>query len=166
MGERLSSDYRALFSMIDEPPAHRRQNADKAMLLERFEDTGLAQYSYAIGCETAGLVAVVDPRRDVDVYREFAHRRGLRITHVLETHIHADFASGARELAGRTGAALCLSAYDAGELYEVGFPHQLLHDSEPLTLGHVRIEPRHTPGHTPEHLSFLGFDLARAPTTP
>jgi hydroxyacylglutathione hydrolase len=59
-----------------------------------------------------------------------------------------------------------LSAYDAGELYEVGFPHHPMHDSEALTLGNVRIEARHTPGHTPEHLAFLGYELARAPTTP
>jgi len=136
------------------------------MLLERFEDKGLAHYSYALGCESAGIVAIVDPRRDVDVYREFAHHRGLRITHVLETHIHADFASGARELAECTGAELWLSAYDAGELYEVAFPHHRMHDAEALTLGNVRIEARHTPGHTPEHLAFLGFELARAPTTP
>ncbi len=136
------------------------------MLLERFEDKGLAHYSYALACESAGIAAIVDPRRDVDVYREFAHQRGLRITHVLETHIHADFASGARELAERTGAELWLSAYDAGELYEVAFPHRLMHDAEALTLGNVRIEARHTPGHTPEHLAFLGFELARAPTTP
>lgn len=136
------------------------------MLLERFEDKGLAHYSYALACESAGIVAIVDPRRDVDVYREFAHRRGLRITHVLETHIHADFASGARELAERTGAELWLSAYDAGELYEVAFPHHPMHDAEAITLGNVRIEARHTPGHTPEHLAFLGFELARAATTP
>ncbi len=136
------------------------------MLLERFEDKGLAQYSYALGCESAGVVAIVDPRRDVDIYREFAHHRGLRITHVLETHIHADFASGAKELAERAGAELWLSAYDAGELYEVGFPHRPMHDSEALTLGNVRIEARHTPGHTPEHLAFLGYELKRAPTTP
>jgi hydroxyacylglutathione hydrolase len=136
------------------------------VLLERFEDKGLSQYSYAIGCEGAGTIAIVDPRRDLDVYFEFAHARGLRITDVLETHIHADFASGARELASRTGAELWLSAYDAGELYEVGFPHRPMHDGEALTLGRVRIEARHTPGHTPEHLSFLGYDLARAPSVP
>src|SRR4029079_8035474 len=136
------------------------------MLLERFEDKGLAHYSYALGCESAGTVAIVDPRRDVDVYREFVHQRGLRITHVLETHIHADFASGARELAERTGAELWLSAYDAGELYEVAFPHHPMHDAEALTLGNVRIEARHTPGHTPEHLAFLGFELPRARSTP
>lgn len=137
-----------------------------AVLFERIEDQGLAHYSYAIGCESAGIVAIVDPGRDVDVYQSFAHHRGLRITHVLETHIHADFASGARELAERAGAELWLSAYDEGELYEVAFPHHPMHDAESLTLGRVRIEARHTPGHTPEHLSFLGFDLARAPATP
>ena len=136
------------------------------MLFERFEDHGLAHYSYAVGCESATALAIVDPRRDVDVYLSFAHQRGLRITHVLETHIHADFASGAKELAERVGAELWLSAYDAGELYEVGFPHHPVHDGESLTFGRVRLEARHTPGHTPEHLSFLGFDLARAPTTP
>ena len=136
------------------------------MLFERFEDQGLAHYSYVVGCESAGIVAIVDPGRDVDVYQTFAHQRDLRITHVLETHVHADFASGAKELAERSGAELWLSAYDAGELYEVAFPHHPMHDGESLTLGRVRIEARHTPGHTPEHLSFLGFDLARAPTTP
>ncbi len=127
---------------------------------------GCRRYSYAVGCEAAGTIAIVDPRRDLDVFLEFAHTRDLRITHVLETHIHADFASGARELAERTGAELWLSAYDDGELYEVAFPHRPMHDGEALTLGRVRLEARHTPGHTPEHLSFLGFDMARAPTVP
>jgi hydroxyacylglutathione hydrolase len=136
------------------------------VLFERFEDHGLAHHSYVVGCESAGIVAIVDPGRDVDVYQGFAHQRDLRITHVLETHVHADFASGAKELAERSGAELWLSAYDAGELYEVAFPHHRMHDGESLTLGRVRLEARHTPGHTPEHLSFLGFDLARAPTTP
>jgi hydroxyacylglutathione hydrolase len=136
------------------------------VLFERFEDQGLAHYSYAVGCESAGIVAIVDPGRDVDLYQTFAHNRGFRITHVLETHIHADFASGAKELADRAGAELWLSAYDASELYEVAFPHRPMHDGESLTLGRVRLEARHTPGHTPEHLAFLAFDLARAPTTP
>ena len=130
------------------------------MLFERVEDHGLAHFSYVVGCESAGIVAIVDPGRDVDAYQAFAHQRDLRITHVLETHVHADFASGARELAERSGAELWLSAYDAGELYEVAFPHHPMHDGESLTLGRVRLEARHTPGHTPEHLSFLRFDLA------
>ena len=136
------------------------------MLLERFDDGGLSQYSYAVGCEAASRVAIVDPRRDVDVYLEWAAARGLAITHVLETHVHADFASGARELAERSGAELLLSAYDAGERYEVRFPHQSLHEGDALDLGKVRLEAIHTPGHTPEHLTFLVFDTARAATVP
>ena len=136
------------------------------MLFERFEDEGLSQYSYAVGCEAAASIAIVDPRRDIDTYVEFAAARRMRITHVLETHIHADFASGARELAGRTDAALWLSAYDAGEVYDVAYPHSDLRDGDRLELGRVRIEALHTPGHTPEHVSFLVYDTARTAATP
>lgn len=136
------------------------------MLFERIEDKGLAQYSYVVGCERAGDVAVVDPRRDVDVYLDFAAARGLRITHVLETHIHADFASGARELATRTGAQLALSAFDTDETYQVRFDHVALRDRDTIALGNVRLQALHTPGHTPEHMSFLVFDGARSPDHP
>jgi hydroxyacylglutathione hydrolase len=136
------------------------------VLFERFEDNGLSQYSYAVGCEGAASVAIVDPRRDVDIYLEFAAARHVRITHVLETHIHADFASGARELAERTGAALYLSAYDAGEIYDVAFPHRELRDGDRLELGRVQIEGVHTPGHTPEHMSFLVYDTVRTADMP
>ena len=136
------------------------------MLFERFEDSGLSQFSYAVGCPGAGAIAIVDPRRDVDVYETFAADRDVEITHVLETHIHADFASGARELAERTGAALCLSAYDEGEKYDVSFPHRELEDGSTLELGSVRIQALHTPGHTPEHLSFLAFDTHRSADVP
>jgi hydroxyacylglutathione hydrolase len=136
------------------------------MLFERFEDSGLSQFSYAIGCPGAGAVAIVDPRRDVDVYESFAADQGVEITHVLETHIHADFASGARELAERTEAALCLSAYDEGEKYDVAFPHQELEDGSTIEIGSVRIQALHTPGHTPEHLSFLAYDTHRSADVP
>jgi hydroxyacylglutathione hydrolase len=136
------------------------------VLFERIEDPGLAQYSYLVGCERASEIAVVDPRRDVDVYLDFAGARGLRITHVLETHIHADFASGARELAMRTGARVALSAFDSDETYQVRFPHTILRDRETITIGNVRLQALHTPGHTPEHLSFLVFDGTRAPDHP
>jgi hydroxyacylglutathione hydrolase len=136
------------------------------VLFERFEDTGLSQYSYAVECESAASIAIIDPRRDVDVYLDFADARHARITHVLETHIHADFASGARELAERTGATMCLSAYDAGELYEVAFPHRELYDGDRIEIGRVQIEALHTPGHTPEHVSFLVYDTARTNEAP
>jgi hydroxyacylglutathione hydrolase len=136
------------------------------MLVERFEDAGLSQYSYAVACEGAGLVAIVDPRRDVDLYLAFAAAREFRISHVLETHIHADFASGARELAERTGAELCLSAYDAGELYDVTFPHRELRDGDEVAIGRVRLRALHTPGHTPEHMAYLVFDGARSVDVP
>lgn len=136
------------------------------MFFERIEDKGLAQYSYVIACERAGVAVVVDPRRDVDVYLELAKARGFLITHVLETHIHADFASGACELAAATGAELAVSAYDRGELYETQFPHRPLADGDSIVLGRVRLQALHTPGHTPEHLSFLVFDGARSATQP
>jgi hydroxyacylglutathione hydrolase len=136
------------------------------MLLERFEDKGLSHYSYAVGCEGAGEIVVVDPRRDVDVYLEFAHARNLRIVAILETHIHADFACGSTALAAATGADVWASAYDQGELYETAFEHHPAHEGESLTLGRTRIQALHTPGHTPEHLSYLVYDLARAPGVP
>ena len=74
------------------------------MLFERFEVADLAHYSYAVGCPGAGEAAIVDPERNTDRYLDWAADSGLRITRVLETHIHADFASGAKELAARAGA--------------------------------------------------------------
>lgn len=136
------------------------------MIFERFDDTGLAQYSYAVGCDAAATVAIVDPRRDVDVYLDFAKNRGLRIVCVVETHIHADFASGARELAQRAGAEVRVSGHDAGERYEIAFPHHDLFDGEAIELGDVRLVAVHTPGHTPEHLSFLVYDGARSREVP
>lgn len=71
------------------------------MLLERFEERGLSHYSYAVGCGEKGQIAIIDPRFDVEVYLEYAEKHGLVISHVFETHIHADYASGARHLATR-----------------------------------------------------------------
>ena len=136
------------------------------MLFERFEDKGLAQYSYAVGCQAAGRLAIVDPRRDVDIYLDYASAHHVRITDVLETHIHADFASGARTLAAQTGAAVHLSAYDRGEIYEASFPHSPLEEGAALTIGRVRLEALHTPGHTPEHIAFLLYDTARSSRVP
>ncbi len=123
------------------------------MVFEQFDVPGLSQYSYIIGC--GGAVAVIDPKRDIDTYLEYAERNGLRIAYVLETHIHADFASGALALAEATGAELCLSAYDEGETYSYAFAHRKLQDGDELKLGKIKLRTLHTPGHTPEHISFL-----------
>lgn len=136
------------------------------MIFHRFEVPGLSHYSYAVGCPAAEQVAIVDPERNVDRYLDWAASEGVEIAHVLETHIHADYASGARELAGRAGAVLSLSDYDDGELYEVAFEHEGLEDGDGVDIGAVRLQALHTPGHTPEHLSFLVFEKARSETVP
>jgi hydroxyacylglutathione hydrolase len=134
------------------------------MKFQRFEVPGLSHYSYILGA--AGKAVVVDPRRDVDVYLEYAAANDLKIAYILETHIHADYCSGARELAELTGAELWLSAHDEGEEFVYQFAHKDFRDGETLELGELRIVAMHTPGHTPEHLSFLVYDTKRSATTP
>ena len=129
------------------------------MKIYRVEAPGLAHYSYVLSSQ--GRCAVIDPKRDVDTYLNYAQTNRLQITDILETHIHADYASGARELSERTGAELWLSAHDQGELFEYAFPHREFRDADSFTLGDVRIEALHTPGHTPEHISFVVTDLSR-----
>ena len=131
------------------------------MLLKRIYDEKLAQASYLVGCSATGEAVVIDPNRDVEQYIRAASAEGLRVTHVTETHIHADFASGSRELAERTGATLLLS--DAGDDdWKYAFATQagatLLSDGDHFTVGNLRFDVVHTPGHTPEHLTFLVTD--------
>jgi hydroxyacylglutathione hydrolase len=135
------------------------------MILKRFYDEKLAQASYLIGCAATGDALVVDPNRDVDQYIRMAASEGVAITHVTETHIHADFVSGARELVERTGARLYLS--DEGDAsWKYGYAKQydavLVKHGHTFMVGNVRIEVLHTPGHTPEHISFLVTDTAAA----
>jgi len=135
------------------------------MILERVYDDKLAQASYLVGCAATGEALVVDPHRDADEYVALAEKHNLRITHVTETHIHADFVSGARELAGRTGARLYLSA-EGGSDWQYAFAEEagatLLRDGEHFMVGNIRVRALHTPGHTPEHLSFEITDTAGA----
>ena len=132
------------------------------MIVQRFFEPLIAQNSYLIGCAAAGDAIVIDPNRDVQQYIDAADAANLRITLVTETHIHADFLSGSRELAHRTGASLCLS--DEGDAsWKYQFEHQRkLKDGDRLTIGNVKIDVLHTPGHTPEHISFLVTDGAVA----
>lgn len=124
--------------------------------LHQFEIPGLAQYSYVLASE--GRAVVIDPIRDFDRYTDYLAAHHLTLTHILETHIHADFASGAPALAAATGAELALSAHDEGELYQYAMPHRPLRNGDRIAVGHLTIEALHTPGHTPEHLSFLLYD--------
>jgi hydroxyacylglutathione hydrolase len=131
------------------------------MLLKRFYDDGLAQASYMVGAETTGEALVIDPLRDLEPYLTAAAAEELRITHVTETHIHADFLSGARDLVRQTGARLLLSAEgDADWQYRIGAKEraELLRDGDTFAVGEISIEARHMPGHTPEHLVFFVTD--------
>jgi hydroxyacylglutathione hydrolase len=133
------------------------------MLLKRLYDDTLAQASYLVGCERTKTVVVIDPNRDTDRYMEAAKRENMRIAYVTETHIHADFVSGARDLARRTGATLLLSAEGAPD-WAYGFAKSdgatLLRNGDRFDVGGIRFEVRHTPGHTPEHICFLVTDTA------
>ena len=135
------------------------------MVLKRFFETKLAQTSYLIGCHATGEAIVIDPNRDVDQYVKAAAADGVKITHVTETHIHADFVSGSRELAAKTGATLFLS--DEGDAnWKYAFAKEagatLVKDGDRIKVGNVLIDVIHTPGHTPEHISFLVTDSAGA----
>ena len=133
------------------------------MLLRLLYDPKLAQASYLLGCSASGEALVVDPNRDFEQYLRLAASEGLRVTHVTETHIHADFVSGSRELAQRAGARLLLSA-EGGRDWQYAFAKSdgatLLRDGDSFAVGNVRVEVLHTPGHTPEHLALLVTDTA------
>jgi len=135
------------------------------MILRRFYDDNLAHASWMVGCAATGEALVVDANRDVEQYTEAAAREGLRITHVTETHIHADFVSGTRELAQRTGAVPHLSD-EGGEDWRYGWAASanavMLRDGARFMVGNVRVDVMHTPGHTPEHLCFVITDTAGA----
>lgn len=127
------------------------------MFFQRVYEKGLAQASYIIGCQATGEALVIDPKRDIDDYLRIAEDEKLTITKIAETHIHADFLSGTRELAAATGAEVLLSD-EGGADWQYRFDHTGLNDGDTITLGNIRLEVMHTPGHTPEHISFLLTD--------
>jgi hydroxyacylglutathione hydrolase len=131
------------------------------MFFKHFYDEDLAQGSYLIGCQATGEAVVVDARRDLAEYLAEAGRQGLKITAVTETHIHADYLSGSRELAAASGAALYLSA-EGGADWQYAFAAERLRHGSEIRVGNVTLLALHTPGHTPEHLSFLVTDRAAA----
>lgn len=127
------------------------------MYFQHVYDKTLAQASYFIGCQKAGIAAVIDPKRDVDTYLEIAKQNNMQITHIFETHIHADFLTGSRELAAVTGAKMYLSD-EGGEGWQYEFAHEGLKNGTEVMVGNLKIEVLHTPGHTPESISFLLTD--------
>ena len=130
------------------------------MHFELIYDKSLAHASYFIGCQKEGVAAVIDPKRDVDTYIELAKKNNMKITHILETHIHADFLAGSRELAKLTGAKMYVSD-EGGEAWEyeiTGFDLVKLKHKDIFNMGNLKFEVVHTPGHTPESISFILTD--------
>lgn len=127
------------------------------MFFQHVYDKSLAQASYVIGCQAMGEAIVIDAQRDTDIYLDIAKQNNLRITHLVETHIHADFLCGSRELAAITGATMYLSD-EGGEEWQYQFPHKGLKDGDIIKVGNLTLEVMHTPGHTPESISFLLTD--------
>ena len=135
------------------------------MILQRFYHDGLAQASYLVGCAATGEAVIVDPNRDAEAYIAAARAQKLRITHVTETHIHADYLSGLRELCAATGARPYLSKEGGADWQYASAGEDkaiLLGNGDVFMVGNIRFEAVHTPGHTPEHLTFLVTDTAGA----
>ncbi len=128
---------------------------------------GLAIYSYMVGDEKSKQCAIIDPTRDVDEYLQIAKREGLRITHVLETHVHADFVSGSKELKSRLGDAVEIDVSGlGGPEWTPPYADRVLKDGDEINLGKIRLQAVHTPGHTLEHVSWALFDETRSQDVP
>lgn len=128
---------------------------------------GLAISSYLIGDDQSGAAVVIDPPRDVDDFIEFARQHDLHIQYIIETHVHADFVSGSRELKARLNnqPQIYCSAYGSAD-WTQSFADRHVSADDTLSLGKLRFEFRHVPGHTPEHIAILLFDESRSPDTP
>lgn len=131
------------------------------MIFKQFYLNCLAHASYLIGDETTATAAVIDPQRDIDRYLEFAAEHKLNIKHVILTHLHADFVAGHLELRDRVGATIYLGAKARAE-----YRFTPLSDGSLIEFGRVRLKALETPGHTPESISILVYDLARSETEP
>lgn len=132
-----------------------------SLVLECVQTEGIAELSYLIGDDEAGTAAVIDPRPDVDIYVELARKRKLSITHIFETHIHADLVSGSRELAARVQTSRIFVSHEGDAKY--GFDTQQLRDGDEFEFGDLLLTARHTPGHTPEHMAYVASEKKHAP---
>src|SRR6266567_7099114 len=152
----MGNDYFASFAPLRENVSRqgaKSQTSERSsiMYFKQFYLGCLAHASYLIGSE--GEAAVVDPQRDVDQYIQEAEARGLKIKYVIETHLHADFVSGHRELGTRTGAEIVF-----GEKAGAGFQHRAVRDGDEIDIGRVKLRVMETPGHTPESICVLVID--------
>src|SRR4029453_2554989 len=159
MGSRLAEAYKTAMSTLFLPASHGHKG--DPMILKQFYLNCLAHASYLVGDQQSRLAVIIDPQRDIEQYLAFAREHDLRITHVLLTHLHADFIAGHLELRERTGATICLGAAAKAE-----YPFLAMHDGDAIDFGRVRIKTLDTPGHTPESISLLVFDLDRSDADP
>lgn len=142
------------------------------MLVRQIVDDHLAQNAYLIGCQRTGEAIVIDPERDVDRYIALAAQEGLRLVAAADTHIHADFLSGVRELTAQMPGLRAYLSAEGGPEWTYRWPAEdgveaiLLRDGDVLHIGHIELRAWHTPGHTPEHLSFVVTDRGGGADTP
>ncbi|MDR0469434.1 MAG: MBL fold metallo-hydrolase [Peptococcaceae bacterium] len=127
------------------------------MFFEQIKTPGLGCFSYIIGSPEAGVMAVFDPRRDIDIYLRISEEYGMRVTHIFETHVHADHVSGAQALRAATGADICIH-----ESAAVTYEAKKLSTGDEFVFGDAAVLTLHTPGHTPHSVSFLVTDLVRS----
>lgn len=137
------------------------------MLLHQRFIPGLAISSYIVGDEKTGEAAIIDPTRDVEPFLHYAKEHGLRIRYILETHVHADFVSGAKELKARLRdePVISCSGY-GGKDWTQPYPDQLLKEGDVIKMGDLRLGVVHTPGHTPEHITISLTDASRSAEVP
>ncbi|HEU0210340.1 MAG TPA: rhodanese-like domain-containing protein [Candidatus Udaeobacter sp.] len=128
-----------------------------SLVFKAIQTEGIAELSYLVGDDDEGVAAIFDPRADVDIYIEMAREAGVAITHIFETHIHADLVSGSRELFARVESAKIYNSSEGGAEY--GFQREKVNDGDRFEFGEVLVTARHTPGHTPEHMSYLLADI-------
>jgi len=124
-----------------------------SLVFQTLQTEGIAELSYLLGDDSTGVAAVFDPTPDVQKYIDLAREKKVSITHIFETHIHADLVSGSRELCARLGSAKIFLSHEGDARY--GFDHEKLADGDQFTFGKSIVTVKHTPGHTPEHVSYL-----------
>lgn len=137
------------------------------MFFKQLYIPGLAIYTYIIGDEQTGTAAVIDPTRDIDPLLAIARTENLKIQHIIETHVHADFVSGSRELKTALDSSATIHSSGAGgDIWTPPYVDEITADGDEILMGNIRLQAMHTPGHTLEHMSWLVFDKSRSNELP